>query len=144
MSALRFPQPGSRLRAVTLLYGVSLFFWLGLEDNHTITVVLLGWGFSLLGLLWWTLRRTAGKLFAPSAAIIRVTLLGAGVGGGAVVATMALMFFKNARHAHIFPDFPPQMLIAVWERFPVWMAAGGLIGAAAAFVWLAVLPQNQD
>ncbi len=59
-----------------------------------------------------------------------------GLGGS--VATAGLMFFKNARHAHVFPDYPAGMLLATLERAPMWAAAGGLIGLSVGLGCLAL------
>jgi hypothetical protein len=65
-------------------------------------------------------------------------LLGAADGLGTSVATAVLMFFKNARHAHVFPDYPAGMIIAVLERAPLWAAAGALAGLSIGLAWLAL------
>ena len=53
---------------------------------------------------------------------------GAAFGALASLSTFALMLFKDLRHAHAFPDFPPHMLLGMLERLPVWALAGGLAG----------------
>jgi hypothetical protein len=64
--------------------------------------------------------------------------LGAAVGLGASIATAALMFFKDARHAHLYPDYPAEQMGAVLQRAPGWALAGALFGLALSLAWLAV------
>ena len=57
-------------------------------------------------------------------------ITGAGFATGALssIITSLLMLFKNVRHDHAFPDFPPQVIFSTLERLPVWAIAGALIG----------------
>lgn len=104
--------------------------WLTPEDNSAIVVSLLGLGCSMLLmahiLLRWSSRRLWLRWWFPSG-----ILVGAGIGGSAIFATMVLMFIKTSMHNHIYPDYPLLMLIGMLERLPAWILAGGLTGFAA-------------
>lgn len=138
--ALRLPERGPRLRWLALLYGLVLFIWLGLEDDFVQPVVLLGWLMAGLLLLFWLSGRYGGRMVAARLLPPGGALLGALLGAGASLCTVALMFFKNARHAHLYPDYPVEMMAAVLERAPDWALAGALVGLALALIWLAARP----
>jgi hypothetical protein len=48
------------------------------------------------------------------------------------------MFFKNARHSHLYPDYPPEQLLAMLGRAPIWMLAGAFLGLSLGLGWLAL------
>jgi hypothetical protein len=48
------------------------------------------------------------------------------------------MFFKNARHGHLFPDYTLEMMLAMLSRAPAWAIAGGLFGLSLGLGWLAL------
>jgi len=110
-------------RWLALGWGATALLWLGLEDSNALLVAGLGlWG-ALLSML------------QPSTAAISAkpwgwTVLGALGGAWASILATALMFFKNAWHAHPFPDYPPAMLLAMLERLPWWALVGALLGLA--------------
>ena len=121
----RSAPPGDKLRrGGLLLTGLAILFWSGLEDSDTSAVTLLG-ALSSISLTLWLLSRLAAS---PRIRAIHIALAGALAGALAALCTATLMLFKNLRHAHIFPDYPAEMLLAVLERLPVWAAAGGLAG----------------
>lgn len=111
-------------RGALLLTGLAILFWSGLEDSDTSAVTLLG-ALSSISLTLWLLSRLAAR---PALKPLPVALAGALLGALAALCTAALMLFKNLRHAHIFPDYPAEMLLAVLERLPVWAIASGLAG----------------
>lgn len=125
---IRFPRLARQFRRLAIIYGVMLFIWLSAEDVSVQPVTLLGWGLAFLILLLMTWGKLDGLTLNGRAILVFAVLMGSVAGLGASVATTALMFFKNAWHAHIFPDFPTGMLLATLERAPVWAAAGGFIG----------------
>lgn len=130
------PTPGSLARVVTVLYGVLVFIWLSPEDNPVWLAAALGLGLAGLIILWTAGKRLGSRpLTARQLALVGV-LLGLLVGLGSSVTTGGLMFFKNALHAHIFPDFPPGLLLAMVSRAPAWTVAGGLAGLGVALIWL--------
>ncbi len=111
-------------RGALLLTGLAILFWSGLEDSDTSAVTLLG-ALSSISLTLWLLSRLAAR---PALKPLPVALAGALAGALASLCTAALMLFKNLRHAHIFPDYPAEMLLAVLERLPYWAITGALVG----------------
>lgn len=118
-----------------LLCGIVVFVWSGLEDSASWPVALLGTGVSVLAVLWWLLRHQQSR---PVREILLLALVaGAMTGTGASLATAGLMFFKNARHAHLFPDFPVGQISGILQLAPVWGAAGAFFYFGLAILWFA-------
>lgn len=125
---LVFPRRSRRTRWITIAYGTAVFLWSGPESGAVLPVALLGlWG-ALLAAYSWATSRLGGRRIPPLVAALLGSVLGAAVGAGTALCTVGLMLFKDVRHAHLFPDFPPQVMGAVLARTPVWMAAGALVG----------------
>lgn len=131
------PVPASFARTVTVLYGVLVFIWLSPEESQVWPVALLGIGLAGLTIMWTVGKWLGGRELTLLQVAALGLLAGALVGLGGNVAASALMFFKNALHAHAFPDFPPRLLLALLSRAPLWAVAGGLAGLGAALLWLA-------
>jgi hypothetical protein len=125
-------------RLLALGYGIALFVWLSVEDVAVWPAALFGLGLSSLIVILLTLDKIGGRWLAGRYLLVLGLLLGAADGLGTSVATAVLMFFKNARHAHVLPDYPVDMIIAVLERAPLWAAAGALAGLSVGLVWLAL------
>lgn len=116
---------GDKLRRCALLLtGLAIFHWSSLEDSDASAAVMLGTLASVSLSLWLLGRIAAGRALHSS----HIALAGAISGALASLCTAALMLFKNLRHAHVFPDYPAEMLLAVLQRLPVWTIAGGLAG----------------
>jgi hypothetical protein len=131
------PYPGRRVRLLTVGYGLLIFAWLSPEENQVWPVALLGCGLSLLGLILLVMSKLGGRTAPPAYVLPGAILFGLVAGFGASIATAGLMFFKDALHAHLFPDFPPLMMLAILQRAPIWTLAGGLAGVGFALAWLA-------
>ncbi len=112
------------LRGALLLTALAILLWSGPEDKDSTAAVTLG-ALSSITLTVWLIQRTKAGLFRDA---VHIGLAGALAGALASLCTAALMLFKNLRHAHIFPDYPAEMLLAVLERLPIWAVAGGLAG----------------
>jgi hypothetical protein len=54
------------------------------------------------------------------------------------------MLFKDARHAHLYPDYPPPILGAMLARLPAWSLAGGLATVGLAILFAAVRRRRAD
>ena len=121
-------QKSNRSRHLLVVTGIAVLLWSGLEDNDALAVTLLGTllatAASLTLLDWQPLNATYSRLSLPK----RMALTGAFIGALSSVTTPLLMLFKDLRHAHIFPDYPPEMMLAILERMPFWALAGGLAG----------------
>jgi hypothetical protein len=135
MRPLYLPRPGRRARLIGVGCGLALLFWLSLEDNHAWGVAALGWMLAALLLALALLNRLGGQTLPAASILPGAVLLGLATGLAASIATAALMFFKNAMHAHIFLDYPPGMMLALLARAPGWALAGGLAGAGLALAW---------
>lgn len=146
------PQPPlhverGRSRWIIIGYGIALFIWLRLEDNAVWTAAVLG-----VGLAWLIFRppppspaplRREGASLArvpplhverAAGGEVRFILRGALIGGGGAVVAAVLMLLKTGSHAHVFPDYPLGVILAMLERAPVWALAGALIGLGWTFV----------
>lgn len=134
---MRFPA-GPRIRLIALAYSAGLLVWLSLEESGVESVALLGLGLTALILVLTISARLGGRRIAARAVPLAGALLGALAGMGTAVAAAALMFFKNAFHAHIFLDYPPGLIGAVLQRAPAWTLAGALLGLGVGLAWLAL------
>ena len=141
---MHLPRRGRRARLIAIGYGILIFLWLSPEDQAVWPTVLLGAGLAGLVILLWLLGRYGGRHLPARYVPAVTTVVGAGIGLGTSLATVALMFFKDARHAHPFPDHPPGLLLAILERGPVWALAGGLTGLALGLIWLAICVSQSD
>jgi len=134
---VKIPERGRRTRWIVAIFGGILFFWLRLEDNSVWSVVSLGAGLALLTIGWTTMGKLGGREVRARYLIPGAALLGGLTGLGASLATTALMILKTGMHGHLFPDYPPGEIIALLQRIPIWMLAGGLVGFGLALAWWA-------
>jgi hypothetical protein len=133
----RIPKMDNRARWTAILYGLVIFIWLGFEDSSALPVALLGTGLAGLVVLLSLIGRLGGRMIPARLFTPGLILTGGIVGTGASLSAAMLMFFKNARHAHVFPDYPWPMIAAMLERAPAWALAGMLVGLALALLWQA-------
>lgn len=133
---LRLPRPGRRARLAGLGTGAALLLWLSVEDNHVWPAALLGAALAVLLVTLTLLHHLGGRDLPARRVVPGAALLGVAAGLAASIVAAGLMLFKNAMHAHLFPDYPPGLLLAILERAPVWAVAGGLAGLGLAFGWL--------
>lgn len=117
-----------RLRLLALGYGVALWLWFSVEDNAVWPAVIFGLLVTLILLAFTFFDKLKDVWVLPALAGL--------AGMGTAVATAALMFFKNAMHAHVFWDFPPGLMIAILQRAFAWAAVGGLAGLGLTLLWL--------
>ena len=129
-----WPARSRLLTLFTYLYGLAFFFWIGVEDTDLSRVIALGGTLPCLFLAHFLLRRFGG---APVPARKGVLLLGA---GGVLAGTLApfaiavLMGVKVSLHSHTYPEYPPESVVDMLTRTPVWALAGALVGGALALV----------
>ena len=136
------PAPGHRSRLLVVFYGILLMLWMSTEDSGTLTVTLLGSGLSVLAIGLWLLQETRDRRISFRGLLIGGAGSGGLMGAGAILATVALMFLKTAWHSHIYPDYPPQMMLDMLVRIPAWGLAGGMLGLAGALLWIALQQEN--
>lgn len=138
---LTLPRLARRWRRLgVIVYGASALLWLQLEDNGALAVSLFGAALALLLALLWLSDHAGGTTHTAHLVLVGALLLGAVIGLGAALATAVLMLLKTGLHSHLFPDYPPGMILATLERAPVWMLAGALSGAGVVLAWLALRP----
>ncbi len=111
-----------------LAAGVLIMLWASLEDHDASAVALLGAFSSACLCLTFLDRLLPGAPMPPS--LLLSALAGMLMGALATVLAAGLMLFKDLLHGHIFPDYPPAMILAMLERLPPWTLAGGLAGLA--------------
>ncbi len=117
---MTIPQTDYKTRLIALSLGITIFLWLSLEDNNVIGVTLLGWISSFSIISFGLMSRYAGLTLSSKRLLFAGFGYGAMIGAGANLSTAFLMLFKDVRHAHVFPDYPPQMILAMLERLPIW------------------------
>ena len=115
-------------RHLLVVTGIAVLLWSGLEDSDAIVVTILGALLATAAAAIILMSRRFRALFLRQSLPKRLALAGALVGALASVTTPLLMLFKDLRHAHVFPDYPPEMMLATIERMPHWALAGGLAG----------------
>lgn len=127
---------GRRFRLLSLGYGLLMFIWMGPEENVVWPVVLMGMGLAVLSVTWgiqrWLVGTSIVGYYVPPCA----ALTGSIIGVSAMLTTAGLMFFKNALHAHVFWDYPPDMIAAMLTRALSWGLAGGLAGLGIGCLWV--------
>lgn len=131
---VRVPPAPVWLRLILILYGGVLLLWLGTEDRALFSAVLLAVIFSLLLTAQIVWMRCGGTRYALRRWLLLCILTGLCAGVCSVVTSTALMFLKNAWHAHPYPDYEPSVMLAMLARLPVWALAGALIGLALALL----------
>jgi hypothetical protein len=129
---------GRRIRLIAMGYGLALFLWLSVEDNTVWPVTLFGVGLSALMLILTFSDKLSGRQIPMRFLPLTAAAFGGLMGMGTAVATAALMFFKNAVHAHVFLDYPLGLMIAIVQRSFVWAAAGALMALGLVLAWLAL------
>lgn len=140
---LTLPERGPKLRWVIILISVIIFLWLGIEDNHTWPVALLGGVAAGMIAIFWITGKWGGETLNRRQALVLGSVSGIVTGAGASLLSALLMLLKNARHAHFYPDFPPAQMGAMITRAPFWGLAGGLIGLGICLLWIG-LHHKQD
>lgn len=134
---IRLPPRSRKTRWIVILYGGSVFFWLGLEDNNVVGATLMGLIGAGLAVFLWIQERVAQQIFPARYLPLLSLIMGGLIGVGTSLLTAGLMLFKNARHAHLFPDYPAGLMGAILSRAPLWMVGGALVGIGIGFLWLA-------
>jgi hypothetical protein len=141
-ASVKIPTRSRRLLLVSLAYLGVVTFWVGPEDSIWAAAVLGGLG-ALLGMLNIVTLRLGGREFSPVRWLLLATLGGGFTGLAASGVTAALMVIKTAVHSHgPFTDYPPDVVMAILMRAPLWAAAGLLLGAAYGLIALLIYPLN--
>lgn len=120
------------MRWNAIICALAIFVWSTPEEDRPVFAALLGLWLSLTVLAGWAVGKYTGAEVRGWRALAALGAFGAGTGAGANLAAVLLMVFKDVRHAHPYPDFPPEILAAMLQRLPAWTLAGALFGAGAA------------
>ena len=130
------------------LLGIVILLWSGREDQGAGAVTALGWLLAGLTVMLDLMSRFGGRRLDVPALLKLTAFGGAAAGALASLATVLLMLFKNLLHSHIYPDYPPQLMLGALERLPAWGLAGGLAGLGLGFMAMGMAarmrpPQNR-
>lgn len=130
--AIPAPNPVSRLLMV--MAGMVILGWSGLEDKDAAAVTALGWMLAGLIVMIGLMSHFSGRTLGTDSLHKPAALVGIAVGALASLMTVLLMLFKNLLHGHVYPDYPPALMLGILERLPAWGLAGGLAGLGLGFV----------
>lgn len=130
------PHTDRLTRRLLIIAGIVVLVWSGYEDNSVIGVAILGWSLAILGVMVFVTSRFAGRAITRSTLIKLSPLIGAISGAMSTLVVVLLMLFKDARHAHIFPDYPPQMMLDMLTRLPHWTISGALMSLGVCLLWV--------
>ena len=130
--AIPAPNPVSRLLMV--MAGMVILGWSGLEDKDVVAVTALGWTLAGLTVMIGLMSRFGGRTLGTDSLHKPAALVGSAVGALASLMTVLLMLFKNLLHGHVYPDYPPGLMLGILERLLAWGLAGGLAGLGLGFV----------
>ncbi len=123
----------SRLLLIpTYLFGLAFFLWIGAEDTTLAPVTALGAALPLLLLAHFLTRRFGGAPLRPRKGVLLLTAGGLLAGSAAPLTIGIFMALKVALHSHTHPDYPPEIVLGVMARTPIWGLAGLLLGGALA------------
>lgn len=134
-----YPVYSGIARWLILGWLLGVFVWSGPEDNRVWPVALLAALGAVIFTAAWLTSRLGDAAFPARHLLAILTLAGAVAGAGTGPLAAGLMFFKNARHAHLLPDYPAGLMGAMIARLPAWSLAGALLGLALALIWSALL-----
>ncbi len=134
------PKFWSFWRFVLILDGIGILVWSGFEDKEATGAA----AFGLITAIALAMTMLGPRLAGMKQQILTATLMGLLIGASASVISAALMLFKDLRHAHPFPDFPPAMLLGMLERLPPWTVAGALAGLGLGLLHHLVKEQQEN
>lgn len=115
------------LRYAAIFLAILFFIGLPREDVSMGPVIV----YAVLWAIWFLLRVFINQ--APSIPIWQSFLRGALIAGAVPLFAVCLLLFKSGLHAHGFPEYSAQQLIALLWQTP-WWALGGAVGAG---LWVA-------
>lgn len=132
------------LRWNAIACAVAIFIWSTPEEDRLIYPALLGTWLAV-SLLWnWVSNRYAGRTLHGTRLLVAAAWFGAVTGAVSSLCAVLLMLFKDARHAHLYPDYPPALLGAMLARLPAWSLAGALAAVGVAMLLSALRRRHSD
>jgi len=108
-----------------MLWGLLVFFWISYEDTTLTPVTLLS--ATLMGLIFLRFKARYARLNDW-----QISALGLAAGSAVPLIATLLVAIKVSLHSHPQPDFPPETIMALIGRLPVWAFVGLVIGLATA------------
>lgn len=138
------PQKSLRFRWNAIACAVAIFIWSTPEEDRPIFPAVLGLWLALSLAVAWVIGRFGGRTLRGRSLFTALIAFGAVAGAATSVCAALLMVFKDARHAHPFPDFPPALLGATLARLPAWALAGALVGLGVALFLVALNRRRPD
>jgi len=134
------PSPTYKNRLLIIASGIVILVWSGLEDNQVWGVVFLGWVIAVISIMTVIISRYGRQTYPVKSLMLFSPIIGMSIGASASVITALLMIFKTIRHSHIFPDYPPQMILAILERLPIWALGSGFITLGIFLLLISIHP----
>ncbi len=126
------------LRWNAIACAVVIFVWSTPEEDRLVFSAALGVWLALTLSVGWVVGRYAGVTLRGGRMLAAFAAFGVWSGAASNLCTVLLMVFKDARHAHLYPDYPPALLAAMLARLPAWALAGALAGTGAALLMAAL------
>ena len=121
-------------RLTLVVLAIAVLLWSGVEDQDVVTVTALGGALSLTVVAWFLAKRGHSIQRSGFSSVLSAVIVGALTGALSSLSTVALMLFKDIRHGHVFPDYPPATMLSTLERLPAWTIAGALVGFGSALL----------
>jgi hypothetical protein len=130
------------MRACLLATGALVFLWLRIEEASALLAMLGGWGVTLAVVIWYGWKALSERSLTVRQWMPIAALTGAVTGLAAAIVSVLLMLLKNGLHAHLFPDFPFEMMRAVLGFIPWWMMGACLVAVGMGALWAALVPRR--
>jgi len=131
---IEWPPRSRLLTLFTFAFGLTFFFWIGIEDTTLLPAMILGTSLSAIGLAHFLMRRFGGAPLPARTGMLLLSASGLLGGVAAPLVSIILMALKVSLHSHTYPDYPPEAVVSVIARAPVWALAGLSFGAALALL----------
>lgn len=138
MPAFKIPKRSDFHTYAAVFYGVMVLVWLSSESKNVFSTSLLGVGMAFGITSLFIIVRFGERVLMPPIWLPGVMACGAFIGLASSFTTSLLMVMKNVQHSHLYPDFPGEVVVGIWQRAPAWMLAGILLSAALALARVAL------
>lgn len=131
---VEWPTRSRALTLFTFAFGLAFFFWIGLEDTTLLPPMILGASLTAIVIAHFLLRRFGGAPLPAGKGMLLLSASGLLGGVAAPLTSTVLMALKVSLHSHDYPDYPPEAVVGVIARAPIWALAGLILGAALALL----------
>jgi len=102
--------------------------------------IILGASLTAIVIAHFLLRRFGGAPLPTGKGMLLLSASGLLGGVAAPLVSTVIMALKVSLHSHDYPDYPPETVVGVLARAPVWALAGLILGAALALLAYARRP----